>query len=211
MTIAFTLLSRERIVSLLEQELILGILAITLLIVTVVRFFLYLAAVRNEIDLLDLSFDSEKIVVIRGPVFAIIICLSVAFAVKIATVTNILIYLSTAVIFTVLDMFGSIVLSRNIGMVLIEKPFRGEEINEHAYILYKFFFSRPTVVRVAFMLVAMILSLMLALVGSIKESQPLIYVSYIIAISTIIVGEIVMLHWRNVRDKDIEALNMNKT
>ncbi len=202
---AFALLSRDDLIASFKSEPIAGGLAIALLATTIVRFFLYIAAVRTEVDFMEWGLDTEKVIALRGPVFPVVIGLSVTFAALIATVTNILWHSIIAVIFALLDMFGPIVINRNIGAVLIERKFRHEDIGGPAYILYRYYFGRPIIMRVAIMLVSAVAACTLAVVWRFTGHALLQYGSYLLIISTIVIGEFVMHRWREQRNREIDS------
>lgn len=199
-------LARRDVFDAMKEDVVYGLLSIALLVATLIRMVLYHSAVRTEVDLLEWALNTKQVLVLRGPVLPIVVGLSVTFAAQIATVTNILVFSALFMLFTALDMFGPIVIMRNVGAVMIERRFADEAVDGAARAIYDYYYGNPTILRVAIMLLASVGSFVLAILWHYEKVAAYQYAAYALAITTVVVGEVVMKVWRQRRDREVERL-----
>ena len=73
------LFSKAELLALLSANPVQALLSVALLLTTVIWFFLYLRAVRHELELLDSAFDSKRIRKPLGSVLPVAVGLSILF------------------------------------------------------------------------------------------------------------------------------------
>ncbi|NVL89682.1 MAG: hypothetical protein HWN69_01630 [Desulfobacterales bacterium] len=207
--LALFLLSRQELTKLYKTDSMAALVSAILLIVTVGRFFLYLHAVRKEIDLFDVSFKTERVNRLHGPVLPIGIALSLTFAVLIAYSTNILIYSIVALLFSVFDIYGPATVNRNLGIQILGKQFGDTKSEQGAKILFNYYFVKPILLRVAILLVMGCFALILATCWHFTHDAAYQYSAYLTWIFSIIVGEIAIYRWRAERDEALNSLENN--
>jgi hypothetical protein len=209
-SLTVALLMRKPIEEQIQSDHILGVASIALLVATVVRFFCYLGAVRNESDLMEEALDTEHVTRLKGAAFPITIGLSVVFSVLIAFAINILTYSIAAVIFAVLDIYGPVTINKNIANVLINARFRQEAVGSRAHVLYKYYFEKPIIPRVILMLLSTVAVLVLAIVGHYTNQRWLDLSAYALMTATILIGEVVIRAWRRERDRELDEVEEAK-
>ncbi|WP_420645752.1 hypothetical protein [Candidatus Leptofilum sp.] len=214
MAIAFTvaafLLSKDMLLDLLQQNVIRGALTITLLLVTLAMSFLYLQAVRTELDLLDNVLKSEKMQIteVSGKVYLAIIALSIFIGLLIANVTNIIYYAGIAAIYSIFDMYGQAIVIRNFNIQLHQKNYRTNIplVEQEADVLFDYYVGKPLLVRIAATLSLECAAFALAIYSNNLNIDWGTNVAYAIIITTLITGEILIYSWRKSRDTALQEI-----
>ena len=203
-SVGVALLSRDLIVSVVRENVLLGSLVIALLAVTVMRFFAYLHAVRKEVDMMERAFDTTKVGELKGPVFPIVVLLALSFAVLIAFVTDILMYSTAAGVFAAADLLGPATVNRNISRLLLDSRFRREESGSTAHVLYRYYVEGPILLRSVIQLLALVGALLFAVLWRVTGNAGAQVAAYGLAIVTGVTAELVILRWREQRDREWE-------
>jgi hypothetical protein len=201
--VASLALSKDKILGLLDKDPIRGTLSIMLLIVTGSLWFLYLKAVRYEIDLIESAFDADAIRSISGLVLPTVIGLSVVFGLLISLSTNIMLYTLIATIYSSLDLYGQNTTIRNINIFIKEELFRQPNGRAESEALFDYYIKRPLLSKISITLVLFCVAFVLSVVGH-RESKPFLeYCAYGVVMVTIVAGEIAIQTWRNSRDSQL--------
>ncbi len=208
-SVGVALLSRDLIVALIRQDVLIGSLVIVLLAVTVMKFLAYLHAVRKEVDMMESALDATKVRELKGPVFPIVVLLALSFAVLIAFVTDILMYSAAAVVFAAADLLGPATVNRNISRVLLDSRFRHEESGSAAHVLYRYYVEGPILLRGVIQLLALVGVLLLAVLWRVSGNVGAQLAAYGLAIVTGVTADLVILRWRRRRDLEWERASQD--
>jgi hypothetical protein len=200
------LFSKEKLLALLSTNILQAALSTALLTTTVVWFFLYLKAVRHELELLDTSFDAEQIRKLSGYVLPTAIGLAIFFGCLIALSDNILWYSGLAALLSSFDLYGQAMTIRNVNILITEKKFKGNVGEKQADILFSYYVKKPLLSRNSIVLVSFCFSFVLASYSIFLDNAYLNYAAYASIIIVIIASEIVLQKWRQERDTALFSL-----
>ncbi len=201
------LFSKDSLLALFSNNPIHAVLSAALLLTTVIWFFLYLRAVRHELELLDSSFDSEQIRKISGYVLPTAVGLSIFFGSLIALSENILVYAGLAALLSSFDLYGQATTIRNVNILIHEKKFKDSIGEEEAKILFAYYIKKPLLSRISIVMVTFCVSFVLASYSKFLNIQYLNYTAYLAVIMVILGSEVVIQKWRNERDEGLFALH----
>jgi hypothetical protein len=201
-TVAFSLLIKDKIIDIFNEDSLLGVLCSLLMITTVIRYFVYLNSGRKELDMIDAVFDYNKIENPVGPVFPLIIFISVCFGALIAFSIDALVYSIIFCLFALADIYGQGVIINNVVRSILESFIKkgddiSDKLNAHIY----FYIEKPLLLHASFFLVFGCVSIVLSIIFHYTNNKLLLYFSYIILIMINNVGEYIILRWRIQRDK----------
>lgn len=200
------MLSKGKFVALFQHNLVIGIFSIILLLTTIALFFLYLSAVRHELDLLESSFNSDKTKGITGYAFPIGIALGAFFGFLIAYSTNILIYAALAAGYSTVDLIGQSNVIRNVNIFIREGIFRPPTGKKEADILFDYYIKRPLSTKISLTLVSFSAAFVLAGFSRLEGQKYLEYIAYGLVVLTIVIGERAIFIWRRARDRRLAVL-----
>lgn len=201
--VASVVLSKDKILSLLDTDPTLGALSIMLLLVTVTLWFLYLRSVRYEIDLIESAFDADAIKNISGYVLPIGVGLSVVFGFLLSFSTNVMYYTGIAMAYSCFDLYGQATTIRNINIFIKEGLFRVPNGKAESEALFNYYIKRPLLSKISITLVAFCVAFVISVVGQRESNSSLVYAAYGLVMLTILVGEVTIESWRRVRDHEL--------
>jgi hypothetical protein len=204
------LFSQDKLIALVKQNSIHGILSILLLSTTVWLFFLYWKAVRVEIDLIDMAFDTDNVKQTNGFVFIVAVALGVIFAVLIYLSTNILYYSAAVLIYSNFDLYGQANVIRHINVYIKENKIRKPFGEKDAEILCDYYIKRPLLTKISLTLTAFCIAFIFSVIAHYEHNIIYDYIAYGIVILAIIVGEIFIKNWRRSRDQRLDEASKNR-
>ena len=184
--------------------------SIFLAIVAFSLFIIYAIETYRELNLLNDYLDAKLSPRVKSKTFLTILILAIFFGILISTSHLIIAYSLILVTYNLFDLWGGWQVSKAI-KPLIEKKLKKEVHNEEREIvtaLYDYYFNNPTFQRVV---TIMFFNWGAVCIGIIFYfSQETLYrnIAYLLIISNVIIGEIVIYIWRRKRDKII-YLNEN--
>lgn len=204
------LFSKDKLIELVRQNSIHGTLTILLLSTTVCLFFLYWKAVRVEIDLIDMAFNTDDVKHTNGFVFIEAIALGVIFAVLIYLSTNILYYSVAVLIYSNIDLYGQANVIRHINIYIkenkIRKPFGEDDVE----ILSDYYIKRPLLTKISLTLTAFCIALIFSVMAYFEHNILYEDIAYCIVILAIIIGELFIRNWRKSRDKRLDEASKKR-
>ncbi len=183
-----------------------------LFFVTILWFISYLYTVISELELMHLFFD-HKATELNKTLFKesfsfknllIVSGLSLSFGILISYTSNLIIYCTTVVIFEIFDIVGGLSIKKSLLYYRNDESYAN---NKKQKIILDYYLSNPTLSRVITIFVLFLISLCFSVIYFYYKFIILEYVTYILLIITITVGEIVIWRWRSVRNKKLGIQN----
>lgn len=194
---AFFLISIDRIKNEFIAGPVQGALLVSLLIVTTLWFVAYLHATLNELEILRDYAITVKVVPSNWVPLLIILGIAVCFGTLIASVTNLLIYSGVAILLLIFD---------SVGFAMVQRAISGAIQNrQHSQVvpiaIIEYYLYRPLLLHHMGMLLGFFVAFVISLISHYEHDTLLRVPAALAVITSILLGEYVMLRWRKQRDK----------
>jgi len=184
--------------------------SIFLAIVAFSLFIIYAIETYRELNLLNDYLDAKLSPRVKSKTFLTILILAIFFGILISTSHLIIAYSLILVTYNLFDLWGGWQVSKAI-KPLIEKKLKKEVHNEEREIvtaLYDYYFNNPTSQRVVTIMFFNWGAVCIGIIFYFLQETLYRNIAYLLIISNVIIGEIIIYIWRRKRDKII-YLNEN--
>lgn len=195
-TVAVGFFAKDQLSIIFSKDLLMGILYVSLLIITMVRFFLYIHAVRSELDILNAAFITDNISFLSGKILPTVLLLSGAFGVLLAIAHNIIVYAGILLALCVADIYGQSVVIRNVCFLIVNNAKRNELEDDKFQALIAFYIGKPLIANACLLLFGACGAFLLNSIHIAQNNILFEYASYILLIIAMVIVELMLYDWR---------------
>lgn len=197
------ILSRDRFLGLYRTDRVAFALAIVAALEAVADYWLFWWVVVRELDLLNDTFDQSTGAPAEGASLAIGLLQAAAFAVLIATATNVLFYAVSMLLLQLFVHAGTGSVNSNVAYMYRRRTnTRKHSGREASDAVFRYYLERPLLLPIAVRIFATAISLSLATVWFVKGSRSFQYFAYAILLIMWPLSELPYYIWR--RERDLE-------
>jgi|tagenome__1003787_1003787.scaffolds.fasta_scaffold20535397_1 hypothetical protein len=196
------------------------LLPFLLILVRIFWYYRYKDAVLNELNLIDEAFEENHSPVYLGRIERHRIIPYVGYILVLTYIGLILaapyvwLYCLICLVLHVVDLIGGSITMQNLGKTfsdfsLSNSP-EGLLIARQRSVLIQYYYGNHTLPRIGVLLVITASTLVFSLIAPTGLPQPVYFAPYIIMISNILIGELIIQRWRNERDRKLKEIMIEK-